>query len=74
MEPSRRAKTEKITSSSVKFELWKNQSKILHHDNAPAGTSMLMRGILAKNKIIIMPQPPYSLDLTPADTVLFQEL
>ena len=30
-------------------ELWKNQSRILHHDNAPAHTSMLVREFLAKN-------------------------
>ena len=32
-------------------ELWKNQSWILNHDNAP----MLVRDFLAKNKTIIMP-------------------
>ena len=92
METSRRSKTEKSTSSSVKCEgfvhsflglqwrgdhefliqcrtvyylevmrplheairqkrteLWKNQSYILHHDNATAHTSMLGRTFLAKN-------------------------
>ena len=29
-------------------ELWKNQSWILHHDNAPAHTLMLVREFLAK--------------------------
>ena len=55
-------------------ELWKNQSWILHHDNTPAHTSMLVREFLAKNKTVIMPQPPYSLDLTPADFFLFPKL
>ena len=39
---------------------------ILHHDNAPAHTTMLGRKFLAKNKIVIMPQPPYSPHLVPA--------
>ena len=40
-------------------ELWKNQAWILHHDNAPAHTLMIMCEFLAKNKIVIMPHPPY---------------
>ena len=55
-------------------ELWKNQSLILHHDNALAHISMLLREFLAKNKTIIMPQPPYSTDLAPADFSLFPKL
>ena len=39
-------------------KLWKNQLWILHHDNAPAHTSMLVRVFLAKNKTIIMPYSP----------------
>ena len=55
-------------------ELWKNQSWILHDDNAPAHTSMLVREFLAKNKTVIMPQPPYSRDLVSADFFLFPKL
>ena len=55
-------------------ELWKNQSWILRHDNAPAHTSMLVREFLAKSKSIIMPQPTYSPDLTPAVFFLFPKL
>ena len=43
-------------------ELWncaqnceKTQSWILHHDNAPAHTSMLVREFLAKHKTVIIP-------------------
>ena len=39
-------------------ELWKNRSWILHHDNAPAHSSLLVRNFLAKNNTIIVPQPP----------------
>ena len=52
-------------------ELRKNQSWIMHHDNAPALTSMLVPKFLVKNKIVIMPQPTYSTDLVPADFFLF---
>jgi len=40
-------------------ELWNNQSWILHHDNAPAYTSLLVRDFLVKNNTVIMPQPLY---------------
>ena len=31
----------------------------MHHDNAPAHTSLLVRNFLAKNNTVTMPQPPY---------------
>ncbi|UYV67517.1 hypothetical protein LAZ67_5001062 [Cordylochernes scorpioides] len=46
-------------------DLWKNKNWLLHHDNAPAHTSLLVRDFLAKNNILMMPQPPYSSDLPP---------
>ena len=46
----------------------------LHHYNTPAYTLMLKREFLAKKKTIIMPQPPYSMDLAPADFFLFSNL
>jgi len=48
-------------------QLWTNQSWVLYHDNAPAHLSFLVRNFLAKNKTTIVPQPPYSPDLAPAD-------
>ena len=57
-----------------RIELWKNQSWILHHDNEPAHTSLLVSEFLIKNKTVIMPQPPYSLDLIPAGFFLFPKL
>ena len=39
--------------------LWKNQLWILPYNNAPVHTSMLVRKFLAKNKTVLMPQPPY---------------
>ena len=57
-----------------RIELWKNQSRILHQDTTPAYTSMLEREFLAKNKTVIMSQPPYSPDLAPANFFLFPKL
>ena len=36
--------------------------------------SMLVREFLEKNKIVIMPQPPYSMHWAPADFLLFPKL
>ena len=55
-------------------ELWKNQLWILHHDNAPAHTSLLVRECLPKNKSVIMAQPPYTSELALADFSLFPKL
>ena len=62
------------TFCQKRTELWKNQSWILHHDDVPAYTSILVREFLAKNKTVIMPQPAYSPDLVPADFFLFPKL
>ncbi|UYV72043.1 hypothetical protein LAZ67_9001628 [Cordylochernes scorpioides] len=55
-------------------DLWKNKNWLLHHDNAPAHTSLLVRDFLAKNNTQMMPQPPYSPDLAPCDFFLFPKL
>ena len=55
-------------------ELWKNQSWILHYDNAPAHTTIFVPEFLAKNKTVIMFQPPYLQDLAAADFFLFPKL
>jgi len=47
---------------------------MLHHDNAPPHASLLIREFLVKQETIVMPQPPYSPDLAPADFFLFQKL
>jgi len=53
---------------------WTNQSWVLHHDNAPAHSSFLVRNFLAENETTVVPQPPYSPDLSPADFFLFPKL
>ena len=55
-------------------DLWKNKNWLLHHDNAPAHTSLIVREFLAKNNMLMMPQPPYSPDLAPCDFFLFPKL
>ncbi|CAI6376783.1 unnamed protein product [Macrosiphum euphorbiae] len=55
-------------------DLWKNNSWLLHHDNAPAHSSLLVRNFLAKNNTVVMPQPPYSPDMAPCDFFLFPKL
>jgi transposase len=48
-------------------EGWRNKTSMLHHNNAPAHTSLLILEFLVKNETTIIPQPPYSPDLAPAD-------
>jgi len=54
-------------------QLWTNQSWVLHH-NAPAHSSFLVGNFLAKNETTVVPQPPYSPDLAPAEFFLFPTL
>ena len=54
--------------------MWKNNSCLLHHDNAPAHTSLLVREFLAKNNTVTMPQPPYSPNMAPCDFFLFPKI
>ncbi|XP_026828642.1 uncharacterized protein LOC105286551 [Ooceraea biroi] len=55
-------------------ELWKNNSWVLHHDNAPAHTSLLIANFLQKYSITVLPQAPYSPDLAPCDFFLFPKI
>jgi histone-lysine N-methyltransferase SETMAR len=47
---------------------------MLHQDNAPAHASLLIRIYLAKHQTSVVPHPPYSPDLAPADFFLFPKL
>ena len=55
-------------------DLWKDNSWLLHHDNAPSHTALILREFFAKNSTHIVPQPPYSPDLAPCDYWLFPKL
>ena len=47
--------------------LWTNKIWMLHHDNAPAHSVLLILNYLAKHQTSIVPHPPYSPDLAQAD-------
>jgi hypothetical protein len=47
---------------------------MFHHNNAPGHASLLMRSYVAKHQTSVMPHPPYSPDLAPADFILFPKL
>nr|XP_012143528.1 PREDICTED: putative uncharacterized protein FLJ37770 [Megachile rotundata] len=49
-------------------------SWMLHHDNAPSHTSLIVRQILTKHNITTLPQPPYSPDMAPSDFFLFPRI
>ena len=46
----------------------------LLHGNAPAHTSSIVIDYLARKKVTVLPHPPYSPDLAPADFFLFPKL
>ena len=47
---------------------------MLHHDNAPCHTAISVNKFLAKKGISVVPQPPYSPDLSLCDFFLFPKL
>jgi hypothetical protein len=58
----------------TRAEGWRNKTWRLHHDNAPAHTSLFVRKFLAKQETTVIPQPPYSPDLVPADFFFVPEV
>lgn len=55
-------------------ELWRDNSWKLHHDNAPAHSSLLVREFLSNTNTVVVPQAPYSPDMAPCDYFLFPEM
>jgi len=55
-------------------QLWREQTWLLHHDNTPSHTAVLTHQFLAKNKIAVIPHPPYSPDLAPWNFFLFPKM
>jgi hypothetical protein len=53
---------------------WKNNSWFLHHENAPAHTSLVVQQFLNSNNITVIPHPLYSHDLAPCDFFLFPKM
>jgi len=54
-------------------EKWAN-SFILHHDNAPCHTSLLVQQFVPNKNITVCPHPPYSPDLAPCNFWLFPKV
>jgi hypothetical protein len=52
-------------------ELWIRKNWMLLHDNAPAHRSVLVQEELAKQRVTILPHPPYSSDFAPWDFFFF---
>jgi histone-lysine N-methyltransferase SETMAR len=50
------------------------QEWFLHCDNAPVHTAAIVKNWLAARAIQMLPHPPYSPDLTPADFFLFRKV
>jgi len=55
-------------------QLWREQTWLLHHDNAPSHTAVLHHQFMAKNKMAVIPHPPYSPDLAPSDFFLLPKM
>jgi len=53
---------------------WKKNNWFLHHDNAPAHTSLVVRQFLTSKNITVIPHLPYSPDLAPCDFCLFPKM
>jgi hypothetical protein len=46
-------------------ELWREQTWLLHNDNAPSHISVLTQQFLAKDKMAVIAHTPYFLHLAP---------
>lgn len=55
-------------------DLWRDNSWILHHDNAPSHNAIIIRNFLAKNNTNTIQQPANSPDLAPCDFFLFNKV
>ena len=55
-------------------KLWREQTWLLHHDNAPSHTFVLTQQFLAKNKMAVILHQPYSPDLATCDFFVFPKM
>jgi histone-lysine N-methyltransferase SETMAR len=53
---------------------WKKNNWFLHHDNAPAHTSPVVRQFLTSKNITVITHSPCSPDLAPCDFFLFPKM
>jgi hypothetical protein len=54
--------------------MWKNGDWLLHHDNAPAHTSLVVREFLTKNNMTAVPHPAYLPDVVHCDFYVFPKM
>ena len=57
-----------------RHEMWKNGDWLVHHDDAPAHTSLVVTEFLTKNNMTTVPHPAYSPDLAPCDLYVFPKM
>jgi hypothetical protein len=55
-------------------EKWQSGDWFLHHDSAPAHSTLNVQQFLAKNKIVVVSHHPYSPDLTPCNFSLYPQM
>jgi hypothetical protein len=55
-------------------ELWRVQTWLLNHHNAPSHPSVFTQHFLAKHKMSVILRRPYSPDLAPCDFFLFPKM
>lgn len=54
-----------------KSEFWRDNSWFFHHDHAPADSVLSNRQFCVKNRMTVLPQPPYLPNLALCDFFLF---
>jgi hypothetical protein len=55
-------------------EVWREQTWLLHHDNAPSYNSVLTQEFVAQYKMAVIFHPPSSPDLAPCDFFLLPKM
>ncbi|PNF22065.1 hypothetical protein B7P43_G09729 [Cryptotermes secundus] len=53
---------------------WRTNDWVLQYDNARPHTAYIVQEFLAKNKMAVVPHPPYSPDLAPCDFFPFPKM
>jgi hypothetical protein len=54
-------------------EIWRERTWLLHHENDPSHTSVLIQLFMTKHKMAVIRHPPYSRDLAPCDFFFFSK-
>ena len=67
-----RRRTIDDVSMLVRPDQWRNNTWLLHHDDAPAQAALLTQWFVTDNNMTMVPHPPYSPDLVPTTFSYFQ--